>query len=550
MNDKILFIIIKARDDADAAFEKVNAKLDEMAIESELARKKMDGLNSTMSESTKRSRLLAKAHKEQKEGLDKMAASARTLGIVMGVGLGAGIASTAALGVVAAATFAVMGAGLLVATAAVIGLGVYGIDSAKTLKSSFHDALTNIKTDFKKTVEPFMPEMTKLANQTVSGIQQAFKNFSPAITDLLNTMDPVFSNLTSRLGNLGTFASNQSKKIIDAFGSVSTYFTGPGMTGLGNFVNGFDDLIADLIKIGGPMMGPVFSALGQLASQFGSQLLTVFNNNKGAIEKMTVDIIKIAGDILAIIPQLIQFSTHFSGIIDYIANHKWVIDALIAGFVAVKTAMLLNGAAQAFTATMLIVRSEAMASAGVEGVGGLTNSLRAFRVLAATPIVMPAILIAAAVASLVALGWAVANVIKTIKGVQAEAQSKVDATTNAAVSAAKAYDAHKSAAAKKALDSALIKSYVTQNNEKGLVPNAAGTNYWQGGSTLVGEQGPEIVNLPKGSQVIPNKKSEQMLSGSTVNIYGNISLGSKDAVEQFFNRLNAQRTMSAYGVGV
>lgn len=38
----------------------------------------------------------------------------------------------------------------------------------------------------------------------------------------------------------------------------------------------------------------------------------------------------------------------------------------------------------------------------------------------------------------------------------------------------------------------------------GIGKNAAGTNNWRGGPTWVGERGPEIVNLPAGSQVIPN----------------------------------------------
>jgi hypothetical protein len=38
-----------------------------------------------------------------------------------------------------------------------------------------------------------------------------------------------------------------------------------------------------------------------------------------------------------------------------------------------------------------------------------------------------------------------------------------------------------------------------------VFPKAAGgTNYAAGGMTLVGEQGPELVNLPRGAQVIPN----------------------------------------------
>jgi uncharacterized protein (TIGR02594 family) len=41
---------------------------------------------------------------------------------------------------------------------------------------------------------------------------------------------------------------------------------------------------------------------------------------------------------------------------------------------------------------------------------------------------------------------------------------------------------------------------------------ANGTNYSPGGLAVVGEQGPEILNLPQGSQVIPNGKSKQLLA--------------------------------------
>jgi len=40
----------------------------------------------------------------------------------------------------------------------------------------------------------------------------------------------------------------------------------------------------------------------------------------------------------------------------------------------------------------------------------------------------------------------------------------------------------------------------------GIGHNAAGTDNWRGGPTWVGERGPEIVNLPRGAQVIPNHK--------------------------------------------
>lgn len=49
--------------------------------------------------------------------------------------------------------------------------------------------------------------------------------------------------------------------------------------------------------------------------------------------------------------------------------------------------------------------------------------------------------------------------------------------------------------------------------------NAAGTNNWRGGLTWVGEEGPELVNLPRGSQVFTNDESLAMAqnSGGTTN---------------------------------
>lgn len=42
---------------------------------------------------------------------------------------------------------------------------------------------------------------------------------------------------------------------------------------------------------------------------------------------------------------------------------------------------------------------------------------------------------------------------------------------------------------------------------------AQGTNYAPGGMAVVGEQGPELVNLPKGSQVIPNHNIGKAMGG-------------------------------------
>ena len=50
-----------------------------------------------------------------------------------------------------------------------------------------------------------------------------------------------------------------------------------------------------------------------------------------------------------------------------------------------------------------------------------------------------------------------------------------------------------------------------------------GSNYTLGGLTLVGEQGPELVNMPRGASVTPAHKTEQMLS-KTSNVPQQVSI--------------------------
>ncbi len=49
---------------------------------------------------------------------------------------------------------------------------------------------------------------------------------------------------------------------------------------------------------------------------------------------------------------------------------------------------------------------------------------------------------------------------------------------------------------------------------EGFPGNARGTDFWRGGLTWVGEEGPELVNLPRGSQVFPAAASQAIASGA------------------------------------
>jgi hypothetical protein len=50
----------------------------------------------------------------------------------------------------------------------------------------------------------------------------------------------------------------------------------------------------------------------------------------------------------------------------------------------------------------------------------------------------------------------------------------------------------------------------------GIGNNASGTDNWRGGLTWVGERGPELLNLPSGSQIFSNSDSKAM-AGNTIN---------------------------------
>ncbi len=70
--------------------------------------------------------------------------------------------------------------------------------------------------------------------------------------------------------------------------------------------------------------------------------------------------------------------------------------------------------------------------------------------------------------------------------------------------------------ANQAFDSLTGSMFGDGNILSGLIPgNANGTHNFAGGLSWVGERGPELVNLPRGSQVIPAQKSSQMMGGGT-----------------------------------
>ena len=92
--------------------------------------------------------------------------------------------------------------------------------------------------------------------------------------------------------------------------------------------------------------------------------------------------------------------------------------------------------------------------------------------------------------------------------------------------------------------------------KKGVDSFATGTPFAGGGLSLVGERGPELVNLARGSQVFNNTQSRQMVTNNNptvVVINGNGGGGNLAKQLQRATRnksINWQRTLSMAGVRV
>lgn len=84
------------------------------------------------------------------------------------------------------------------------------------------------------------------------------------------------------------------------------------------------------------------------------------------------------------------------------------------------------------------------------------------------------------------------------------------------------------------------------NQVKRVGRNARGTPYWRGGPTWVGEEGPEIIDLPQGSRVYPAGESRRRTLGGDTYIF-NVDFERVADVQKFMDTAKAARRLSRQG---
>lgn len=193
-------------------------------------------------------------------------------------------------------------------------------------------------------------------------------------------------------------------------------------------------------------------------------------------------------------PIIKQVWDMFTGLIGYLLDHKWILEAIVGLFVAIKIAMYLNGAYNAF-----------------KGVIEATTAVyKGFQAIVASPLIMPAIVVTAALASLAL----VYDAIQKIKGAW-DAVNNAQQATNSLGSDSQVIALQKQAAIARAAGDTKKVTQISNAIAALSGGRAGGGEVYPGSAYTVGEKGPEVFMPSERGKIIP---ANQMGGGSTINV--------------------------------
>lgn len=285
---------------------------------------------------------------------------------------------------------------------------------------------------------------------------------------------PIFDRVSNELNNLAAFDYNG---------------TGEKLAGIvSGAIKAFDDFVPKVQEVAkqvGDYLGPKFETVWKITQD---KLFPALQRLwKQVIEPMVPVIgtflVGALGGLVDVLGWALEAATP---LINFLADNQWVIWTVVGAFVALKTALLLQSAFTAVTALFTTFTTVTVPAA--------TATMTTFKTLVTTPMVMPAIAIGAALASIGVLMWAIDDYNKNYAA--AIEQNKKNPYLNGT------YD----------------KGKVRMQNGVALPNFASGTNAAEGGWSLVGEHGPEVVRMPKGAEVTPAYRSRQGVGGGGATI--------------------------------
>lgn len=345
---------------------------------------------------------------------------------------------------------------------------------------------------------------------------------------------PIFDRVSSELERLGNFD----------FTALGNSLAGV-VSGAIKFV---DEIIPKIQELGMQVwdyLGPKFESLGEtIQADFLPLLQRLWNEVLVPLgEALGTVFVGALGAVLDMLTLLLPPLTDFA---NWMVTNKEVVAALAIGILGIKAALNISDAISGFKAAFADGATSAITS--IDGVEKKQGGLKS---LVGNKTVMGAIAVEGAIADIMLVMQAVQSVIGAIHVMNelSAAQASERVSHDAASAQIRWLMANGTPEQK-----ARARESARRIGMAGPA-YALGTSYAAGGMTLVGEHGPELVNLPQGSQVKSawQTRSEgvsgpQAGSSTVNNIYGNIMLGDSTAVDRFFDRLDRSGQLAARGL--
>lgn len=300
-------------------------------------------------------------------------------------------------------------------------------------------------------------------------LAQKVEDLGTKIKDHLMPHIPI---LSGHLDNLKIHLENVEKKLVAA-GKAAEEHLLPLLKQLWHSIS--DDLIPALMNFWKNVLVPLEPML-KTALKDG---FVIFGGAVALAVVALTDLLKIA-----------------TPVINFLAANPGVVYGLAGAFIALKGAMMLQEAFNALQTGFLILQSNSIPQ--------LMAQVTGLDTLIATPIIMPAIVITAA---LVALGmiWDAAMKAKDAIDGATKANDQMTKTTES-------IDAHFAQVVADGVSSPQAKANAKAYLHKEGVPGyALGTNFAPGGMAYVHKD--ELVDLPTGSKVYNKRDTQQMMGG-------------------------------------
>lgn len=344
------------------------------------------------------------------------------------------------------------------------------------MKEEVGKVTLSIKGQFASVIMKNIPTVQKLGTTLMSTISKFSDVAMPALDSVITHVTPVVEGALTRLGSFAEAMGPVLSNVFDGL-AQGAQTVKPVLDGI---IKGFAPLLPQLAKFGTTVMGTVQKVATAAMPAIASIITTVQSVIPSVLPMLETVVTTIGNVIAAAAPVIV-------GLVQGIGT---VVSALAPVF-----QVIFDGIGQKVGSVLEFVGSK---MGWIQNIIGTVAPVVADILTTAWGVISPVMDLAISVFKLLF------NVVQTVFNGIANVVSSVWSKVKPIV---------------EGIGNGL--SWVT-NKVKGLLgmggggdggsvgSNAEGTNNWRGGPTWVGERGPELVDLPKGSRVLPNKESVQL----------------------------------------